>query len=368
MNVLWIAGAHRVGGAEQVGLVIARGLQDRGHKVTALLPVAGPLGAAARARDLPALRVSLGGSLNVFALTAIFRALRYLRPHVAIVTTSDEWVWSCLVPRPARTRLVLARHMAIPLPDRVERLAARRADRFVTVSEAACRALTRSGRIAKRNVEIIPNPVRWPIRTSVPTDAERRAARITLGLPPDRAWIGFLGGGEEAKGFSGLLDAVAQIRRSLPEVRLLVCGRGDGAAIDASVRARGLAGAVTYLGEVDNVDEVLTAVDVVALATPSRLGEASPLAAIEAMAHGTAVVAPALDGIAEVVASAAGGSGWLTRPDDAGALGVALLEALRSADGRRARAERGLARARDFDPALAVSRYERLFTAIGAGS
>lgn len=366
MRVAWIAGARVVGGAERVSLEIAARLGGRGHDVEALLPRRGPLAAAARARGIRTREAVLGGALDLLGVVAIWRMLRERRPAIAMVTTSDEWVWSSLVPRPRTTRLVLVRHMALPLPRRVERLAARAADAIVAVSPAVRAALEASGTIPPTLVHEIANPVRFSRRTAPPGPTERVAARARLGLPTSGAWIGFLGGTEPAKGIDRLLDAAARAVAQAPSLRVVVAGRGDPMRAAALARARGLDERVHAVGEIEDVELLLTAVDVLAMATPSRLGEGSPLALIEAMACGTAVVAPAVGGVADVVGRGADAAGWLAAADDTADLARALAAALADEEARRQAAAHGLARSARHDPDAAAAAYDRLFAAISA--
>src|SRR5262245_9541575 len=141
MTVLWICGARIVGGAEHVTLQLAELLQARGLAVVALCRPTGPLRGALSGAGIDAHCGNLGGALNLGAIAAIHRALQQIRPDIALVTTADEWVWSCLCRRPAHTRLVLVRHMVTPLAWRVRWLASQRADAIVAVSDAVRQSL-----------------------------------------------------------------------------------------------------------------------------------------------------------------------------------------------------------------------------------
>src|SRR5262249_6198546 len=148
---------------------------------------------------LQAQAAPIGGSLNLRAPVAISRVLARARPDVALVTTADEWVWSSLSRRPPGTRLVLVRHMALPLARRVGWRAARRADAVVAVSHAVSDALRAETRIPSDRLHVIYNPVRFTPRVALPSAADRRRGRNALGLPEDGRVVGFFGGRNSSK-------------------------------------------------------------------------------------------------------------------------------------------------------------------------
>lgn len=100
---------------------------------------------------------------------------------------------------------------------------------------------------------------------------------------------------------------VIQAMRHLPEATLLVAGGGpEHGRLQALIRAQGLEGRVRLLGNVAHgeLPALLAAADVMALASAS---EGLANAWIEAMACGTPVVAPKVDGAAEALDRPAAG-------------------------------------------------------------
>lgn len=364
LRILWIAGSRIVGGAERVTLQVAGLLAERGHQVRAIYPLGSALESALRAIAVPATAGRLGGSLNIRAIGTIARARAAELPDIALVTTADEWVWSCLARRrPTSTRLVLVRHMALPLPRKVTWLANRRAAAVIAVSASVRASLSGPWGIAPARLHTIPNPVRLPIRDSVPTAAARRAARVALGLPETGRWIGFFGGAEPRKGLADLLQAAVKIRAAGIDCNLIACGRGLGSATAPDpVRCGapdGWQSALHILGEIDDVATALTACDAVAMPTHSTLSEGLPLVVLEALASGTPVVAYATGGAREALAD---DTGMLARPDDPDDLARLLTQLLAESGLAEQIATRGLERARShYAPELAADRYESLF-------
>ena len=370
MNILWICGASIVGGAERVTLQIGSLLRARGHRFGALCPPGSPVQDAMRVLGLPVMAAPIGGALNLRARGAITRALVEQAPDAALATGPDEWVWACLSRR-GRTRLVLARHMALPLSRPTAWLAARRADAIVAVSHAVRDSLHSRARAREGLVHVIHNPVRFAPRADVPQPAEREGARRALNLPVTGRWVGFFAGLAPAKGLRDVAYALHRANRDVAPVRLLLCGRADDRRAD-QVRALtaefDLADRVHDLGEIEHVEEAMTACDVVVAATHRRLSEALSATLVESMACGTPVLAYATGGTVEAIGDDQQ-SGRLARSDDREDFARVLVEILADPAAAERSARAALARVRErFDPQRAADRYEAVLERAGRGS
>ncbi len=363
MRILSICGAHAVGGAENASLHLGRLLQQRGHVVAMLCRAGTKVGKAAARSGLRVHDAPLGGSFNLRAWRSVTAALREQSLDIALVTTVDEWVWACLsLPKRTQTRLVLARHMVLPLSRTVRWLANRHADAVVAVSQAVRRGLEG---IRPNLLHVIPVAPRFAPRALAPENSERARARTALGLPEAGRWVGFFGGLDRAKGIDDVLQAVAGASSSLGDVHVLVGGVRDDeqarARMAARVRTLGLDGRCHHLGHIEKMETALTAPDVVVLATRQALGEAMPLTLLEAMACGTPVAAYAVGGVPEIIGSDRD-AGRLVRPDDPDDLARALVEVLSDRLAAQRLALGGLQRVRDhFDPERMADRWEGLF-------
>jgi glycosyltransferase involved in cell wall biosynthesis len=366
MKILWVTGSKIVGGAERVTFQVLGELRRRGHDISALYRYSPDFEQKLLAEKIRPQPANLGGSLNLPASLEIKRGFSKLRPHIALVTTSDEWVWASLVPRKRYgTRLVLVRHMALALPAKVRWLANLRADAVVAVSETARATLQLKPGIEPARLFVIANPVRFPIRDSPPSPIMRSECRRALGLPIEGRWIGFFGGADPQKGIRDVLQALLRVRDELDNCNLLVCGRAARDSRFPTVRRLaaeyGLGdNSVRYLGQIDEVDKAITACDAVAIATHASLSEAAPLAALEAMACGTPIAGYAVGGIREVLGD--GRAGALAAPDQPEDLAKQLARILGDQDFATRLALSALERARlCFAPELAADRYESLF-------
>lgn len=361
MTILWICGARIAGGAERTTARLVSLLRWRGHAIAVACPPDSRVRGLDDLYGIETLDAPLGGAWNLRAWSAIAQLLAARRPDVALVTTADEWVWASLAARPASTRLVLVRHMALPLARRVQWLAARRADAVVAVSEAVRDSLRG---VPAARLHVIHTPVRFAPRAAPPSAAERRAARGALGLPLGGRLIGFFGGLDPAKGVDDVARAARAAEQALGETHLLVCGR-DGRRSIADLLAAGARPERLHVrGEIDAVETALTAADLVVMATHRRLSEALPATLLEAMACGTPVAAYATGGMDEVI-GADGGAGRLATADDGDDLARVVIEVLRDAAAADRLARAALDRVRQhFDSAHIAEHWETLFAAL----
>jgi glycosyltransferase involved in cell wall biosynthesis len=213
-------------------------------------------------------------------------------------------------------------------------------DLLISESETSREFLLGLG-YAPERVRTVRNGVDLP---EIPSAAERRRARLHLGLREDEPLLLAMGRLDEQKGHSVLLEAVAGLKGSRPPRCAVV---GDGPLRDRLRRqaARlGLGKAVQLPGERADVRAWLHAADVFVL--PS-LWEGLPNALLEAMALGLPVAASRVDGVPEAVTD--GVEGLLVEPGAPQALAAALDSLLADAALRRRLGEAGRTRvAADF--------------------
>lgn len=234
---------------------------------------------------------------------------------------------------------------------RLFRQAVARADRIVVLGNSWKEFLCETVGISREQVVIIPNAVPVPAAPHRPVK--------------DRCRVLFLGRLEERKGADRLLAALHD--PAMAEIDCDVVMAGDG-AIDFyrdMARSLGVEGRVRFTGWLDRpaVVELMANSDVLVL--PS-LNEGLPMAILEAMANGLAVVTTPVGAITDVIRDEQ--TGLLVPPGDAAALARALRRvvtdsALRDRLGQQARA---LAQA-EFDVAGYGTRFVRLYDEILGG-
>ncbi|MBU0495902.1 MAG: glycosyltransferase family 4 protein [Chloroflexi bacterium] len=134
-----------------------------------------------------------------------------------------------------------------------------------------------------------------------PGDFATPPASLDLGLPPGPLVV-FVGRLCAQKNVGDLLDALAIVRTSVPDARLLLVGEGEehDALADRAARL-GLGPAVTFLGYRTDARQIMAQADVLVLTAHYEAGV--PYVVLEALAWGRPVMAydlPELHGIAGV--------------------------------------------------------------------
>jgi len=158
------------------------------------------------------------------------------------------------------------------------------------------------------------------------------SAPLLPGYPRPGRTVLFLGRYDEPrKGMSVLLGALPQLAASIPEIEILIVGRGDEDELrrDAGEYARHLC----FLGQVDDPVKASALRSADVYCAPNLGGESFGIVLVEAMAAGTAVVASDLDAFRRVLLD--GAAGRLVPVGDTAALASALISMLGDDAARR---------------------------------
>jgi len=175
----------------------------------------------------------------------------------------------------------------------------------ITLSESWARFLREFAPSA--NVRVVANSVPVPPLSDA---AQEQPARIL-----------FLGRAEQRKGIFDLLAAVAELQPRFPGIRLVIGGDGDLAEVARVAEQKGVAQSVSILGWVGAAQRETELAQATVFCLPSY-DEGLPMAMLEAMAAGKAVVVTPVGGIPEAIVDR--DNGLLVPPGNAGALAAAL--------------------------------------------
>jgi len=226
------------------------------------------------------------------------------------------------------------------------RLAGALSGAVVAVSQTLARQLGRDLWIPASRILTIPNGARRARMTGSSLRTE-----LKLGVSDQLAVA--VGNLYPVKGHAYLVEALALLAGRFPRLHVAIAGRGE---LEELLRNRAYAlhvgNRLHLLGLRSDIGNLLAAADVFVL--PS-LSEGLPLALLEAMLAGRAVVATT---VGDVPAALGGGrAGMLVPPADAEALAAGLTEIL--SDPARARRLSGaaLAAAQEFTVRRMVERY-----------
>ena len=207
----------------------------------------------------------------------------------------------------------------------LDRLCEKLLDRVILVSEATRWAFAPHSKqtLIYNGVEL--SALRPPL--SPPRWRGGKTLRADLNLDPDALLIGIVTRITPEKGIHLLIEATAKLKAS-PYIQLLVVGGPyfpkDAEYIDSlKVQAEklGIADRVIFTGFLEDIQAILSLLDVVLLA--STIPEACPRTIIEAMAAGVPVIATPLGGSKELVTPE---TGILVPAEDADAFAAAITQ------------------------------------------
>ena len=181
----------------------------------------------------------------------------------------------------------------------VERTVYRRADAAIVLSEAFADILAGRFGVKRDRIHVIPGGVEY---SRFATARSRDDCRAALSWPTDRPIVLCVRRLVRRVGVDVLIDAVVEIRRRVPDVLVLIAGRGAMRdELDAKIAALGLGDAVRLLGFVP--DELLPvayrAADLSVV--PSTALEGFGLITVESLAAGTPCIVTPVGGLAGIV-------------------------------------------------------------------
>lgn len=206
----------------------------------------------------------------------------------------------------------------------LERLTARWTAQSIAVSELVrTNILARVG-LPPETVRTILNGADLPAQSP---RADRQEIRRALGLPLHGTVVATIARLAPQKDLPTLLRAAARVVNAC-DAHFLVAGDGPlRRELALTAHGLGLNGRVHFLGQRDDIPDLLHAADLFAL---SSAYEGAPLAVIEALAAGLPVVATAVGGLPELVPD--GQTGYLVPAGDHQALADRLLALIANPD------------------------------------
>jgi glycosyltransferase involved in cell wall biosynthesis len=332
-RILYLTNRFAPGGAETFILNRLSVLdRSRFEPYAAALRADGKLRPAFEAAGVPTYELGEGRQLDVRSLSNLYSLIK--RERIQILE-AHVW-WACIVGR------VVGRAAGVPIVITNEQemhggATAHRGDvifaaDLTTRLSDACVHITRASmasfqdetpKVLQGNVlrRRIPNGIDARKIADMVLRTDRRAKRASLGIPEGAFVIGNVGRLVPAKGQEYLLRAFAKVREKVPNAHLVIVGWGElDGALRAQAKELGVADHVSFTGARLDVPELLATFDVFGF---SSIHEAQGIAILEGMAAGIPVIAPAIDGIPDVVKHEQ--TGLAVPPRDPDALAAAML-------------------------------------------
>lgn len=347
------------GGAEVVVLNMSHELRDRGHTVFPVGPAHGWLSQRFRESGFEPQHFSLRRPLDWRAVRELADMMRRLEIDVVHSHEFTMAVYGTAACKLAGRPHVITMHgnqtMTHALRRRVAlRWAFRNSHATAAVSEATKVQLDEDLGVGRDVVGLIRNGVPIPRGDPEPVRKE-------LGVRQGEVLILAVGNLDARKGHIYLLEALHRLSgQGIGPWRLAIAGGRGGpekARLEAFAAEHGMQDRFHILSYRDDIPNLLAAADI--LAMPS-LWEGLPLAILESMLAGTAIVASQASGIPEAIVS--GEHGLLTPSADSEALADALDKLIRDEPYRSRLAAQAKERAlAEFTVGAMTDAYEELY-------
>jgi glycosyltransferase involved in cell wall biosynthesis len=353
------------GGAENMLLQLAEELHRRGYEICPVLPAKGLgwLAKECRKRGFEPETFTLTRPLDWRCLRGVIEVLRRRRVDLVHSHEFTMAFYGAAAARWLRKPHVITMHGGQRVLSHWRRRLAfrwsvRQSRSVATVSGATRQLFLDALHLPPGAITVVHNGI------VAPPAGDPGALRRELGLAGGEVLIVSVGNLYPVKGHIVLLQALAELaaRTDLPPWRMALAGRGrETERLKQFAAEHGLGNRVHFLGHRSDVPDILAGADVWVM--PS-LSEGLPLALLEAMFAGKAIVASAVGGIPEVITTER--DGLLVPASDPPALAAALARLLTNPDLRATLGQAAKRRAAtDFSIAHMTDDYERLYTRTG---
>lgn len=303
----------------------------------------GALADEIEAMGVPLEVLAAKGDRELVLLPRLVRYLRRVRPHVVHSHLLTPHLYGRVAGRIAGVPVVVCTehglwpwksHMEI----RKDRITSRWADMIVAVSESIRQERLKCMRLPAEKLRTIYN---FSEGEGYGESQDGMEARREFGIPADAPVVGIVARLHPVKAIDLLFAALAEVRKELPAVRLLIVGDGPmRGELQELADRMGLADSVVFAGFRRDVPRLIWAIDVGVLCSHQ---EGLPTALLEYMSARKPVVATCVGGNPEVVVNRV--TGLLVPAGEALPLAAALTEVLTHPQRARAMGEAGKERA-----------------------
>jgi glycosyltransferase involved in cell wall biosynthesis len=214
--------------------------------------------------------------------------------------------------------------LVVSIYGKIDRYVLRKFTRVVAVSHEVRKRLLKAG-VSAEKIRLVRNGIDLRLYDGANASLRASAAvksELMVGLVGRLAW---------EKGVDLFLEAAAEVLVEIPETTFKVVGDGpERAKLERLIDGLNIRESVNLLGRREDMTSVYASLDVM---VSSSRKEGMPMAVLEGMASGLALVATAVGEVPTVVED--GRTGILVPPGDAGQLSAAIIELLHNPEKRR---------------------------------
>ncbi len=302
MRILYIITGLATGGAESMLLKLLERLdRERYTPMVISLTTSGDIGPRIAVLGIPVLALGMTPGLpRPSDFLYLLRKVRQLRPDIVHTWLYHADLLGGLAARLAGITAICwgirssnldadKTHWTTRAVRRVCALLSHVIPKRIFLNSETARRIHVSLGYAGVKMSVVPNG--FDLSRFRPDVGARGRVRAGLGCADDTLLVGMVGRFDPLKNHSGFISAMAMLHRHMPQVQLLLAGKGvdrDNKELVHSIERAGLSANTHLLGPRDDVPELMAALDV--LACPSH-AEAFPNVVGEAMAAGVPCVA-----------------------------------------------------------------------------
>ena len=369
INVLYIIWSLGLGGAEQVVISLARGLDK--SKFRPFICCLNDEGRFSEELKKEGIQVFALNKVKGIDFSVVPKLVKIIRDNNIQVVHTHLWganFWGRFAANAAKVPVVITEHNVdvwkSPLHFLIDKYLFKKTDCFIAVSETVRNFYAQKLGVAKERIKVVYNGVdvrnahegRWTrdegrkdertkdVHRQQTTDDRQNTLREEFGIKSDEKVISVIGRLVPQKGIEFFLNAMKEVlnhRPSTMDHRLKILIVGDGLLLESlklQASSCKLKDKIIFTGFRKDVREILSITDILVL--PSSR-EGLPIILLEAMAEGAIVVATCVGGTPELVQD--GENGFLVEYGDVEGLQkilVSLLDGLLQATGYKLRDEK----------------------------
>ncbi len=299
LRVMFLITSMPVGGAETLLMNLVRGMdRARFQPEICCLKKPGPLGKTLQA-EMPVHSGLIQGKYDIRVLPRLWKLLQRRQIDAVItVGAGDKMFWGRLAARLARVPVVVSALHSTGWPDgvgRLNRLLTPWTDAFIAVADTHARFLVEWENFPDAKVQTIHNG----IDTCRFAPEDPKPIRSALGISFSAPVVGIVAALRTEKNHELFLRGAQQIAHEMPGTQFLIIGDGPRQEIlQHLARDLDLTSPVHFLGSREDIPQLISACDVLALTSHN---EANPVSILEAFGCGCPVVAADVGSIRETV-------------------------------------------------------------------
>lgn len=333
IKVIWIIDSLGPGGAEQLTLEYLKKFDKKLFEIRVCVlqnRLGNPIETELLKNNIPVDHVDVSNLRNVTNLPRLIKYLKTTKPDIVHTQLQFSDILGALASRILGIPCVSTQHTRYEpkagtdfLRNNLTWFVLRNfSDKVIAVSEDTRNFHKIKGRISDKKIITIYNGIdlsRYHLENKTAPTSEKRKS---LNLPETGLIFSTVAVLREQKGIQYMIDAVANIKKEIPNFYYLIVGDGEyREALKEKVSEKQLENTVIFIGHREDINEILVACDVFVLPT---LIEALPTVLIEAMASKKPAIASNVGGVPEMIEDLK--NGILTAPENVEELEKACIK------------------------------------------